>query len=115
MQQLFNLRHASLRSAIERTFGVLKKRFAIIAENEPQYSLRAQCKIILACIILHNYLMGVDPDLSIIDKVDRELLDAVIRENETLSRDNDSKKGAKIRDDITKKVWDALINEIYKM
>ena len=29
-KELFNLRHASLRNAIERAFGVLKKRFSII-------------------------------------------------------------------------------------
>ncbi|KAG6479385.1 hypothetical protein ZIOFF_062848 [Zingiber officinale] len=29
-RELFNLRHSSLRNAIERTFGVVKKRFAII-------------------------------------------------------------------------------------
>ena len=98
MQELFNLRYASLRNAIERTFGVLKKRFAIIAVNEPQYSLRALYKIILACIILLNYLMGVDPDLNIIDEVDMELLNLVIKENETLSRDNDSKKMRNIND-----------------
>ena len=32
-KELFNLRHTSLRIAIERVFGVLKKRFPIIASN----------------------------------------------------------------------------------
>ena len=50
--------------------------------------------------------MGIDPDLRIIDEIDRQLLEAVMEENETLSRDNDSKKGAKIGDDIAKKMWD---------
>ena len=37
-KELFNLRHASLCNAIERAFGVLKKRFPIIASsNEPSY------------------------------------------------------------------------------
>ena len=53
--------------------------------------------------------MGVDPDLNIINEVDMEL----IKENETLSRDNDSKKGAKLRGDIAKKM--RIINDIYKM
>ena len=30
-EELFNLRHASLRNVIERAFGVLKKRFPIIS------------------------------------------------------------------------------------
>ena len=33
-KELFNLRHVSLRNAIERTFGVLKKRFPIIASTD---------------------------------------------------------------------------------
>ena len=37
-QEVFNFRHLSLRNAIERAFGVLKKMFQIIAsEIEPHY------------------------------------------------------------------------------
>ena len=32
-KELFNLRHASLRTAIERAFGILKKRFPIVAST----------------------------------------------------------------------------------
>ena len=36
IRELFNLRHSSLRNAIERAFGVLKKRFPIVSSsNEP--------------------------------------------------------------------------------
>ena len=73
-QEVFNLRHSSLRNAIEITFGVLKKRFPIIASGtEPHYLVDTQSDIILACCILHNYLMGIDPDERLIAKVDREL------------------------------------------
>ena len=38
VKELFNLRYASLRNAIERAFDVLKKRFPIIASTiEPSY------------------------------------------------------------------------------
>ena len=74
-REVFNIRHSSLRNAIERAFGVLKKRFPIIASGtEPHYPIDTQSDIILACCILHNYLMGVDPDERLIAKVDRELL-----------------------------------------
>ena len=54
--ELFNLRHASLRNAIERAFGVLKKHFPIIGSStEPHYGLETQKKIISVCCILHNY------------------------------------------------------------
>ncbi|XP_050277871.1 uncharacterized protein LOC126719344 [Quercus robur] len=74
-KELFNLRHASLRTVIERVFGVFKKRFPIIASTiEPNYYVDTQNEIILACCMLHSYLMGVDPNESLIAKVDEEVL-----------------------------------------
>ena len=82
-KELFNLRHASLCNAIERAFGVLKKRFPIIASIiEPSYCVDTQNKIILSCYILHNYLMSVDADESLIAEVDEEVLHSH-RERET--------------------------------
>jgi len=74
-KELLNLRHSSLRNVIERTFGVLKKRFPIIASGtEPHYDANTVPKIVLACCILHNFLCGVDNDESLIEEVDHELL-----------------------------------------
>ncbi|KAL6350569.1 hypothetical protein AAG906_019216 [Vitis piasezkii] len=63
-REVFNLRHSSLRNAIERAFA---------SGTEPHYPIDTQSNIILACCILHNYLMGVDPDERSIAEVDREL------------------------------------------
>jgi hypothetical protein len=72
-KELFNLRHASWRNAIERAFGVLKKRFPIIrSTTKLTYSVDTQTEIILACCIIHN-LMGVDLDERLIVEVDEEL------------------------------------------
>ena len=74
-KKLFNLQHVSLYNAIERVFGVLKNRFHIIASTtEPSYHVDTQNEIILVCCILHNYLIGVDPDESLIIEVDEEVL-----------------------------------------
>ena len=71
-KEIFNHRHASLRTVIERAFGVLKKRFPIIASGtEPYYSLQTMTDITIACCILHNFLMDVDPNERLIDEVDR--------------------------------------------
>ena len=71
--EVFNLQHSSLRNAIEIAFGVLKKMFLVIASGtEPHYPIDTQSDIILACCILHNYLMGVDPDERLITEVDKE-------------------------------------------
>ncbi|XP_057997501.1 uncharacterized protein LOC131176465 [Hevea brasiliensis] len=61
-------------NAIERTFGVLKKRFSIITSStEPHYGVDTQEEIILVCCILHNYLIGVNPDMDVLAEVDDEL------------------------------------------
>ncbi|KAK3189642.1 hypothetical protein Dsin_029203 [Dipteronia sinensis] len=56
-QELLNHRHAALRNVIERTFGVLKKRFPIISRaTEPHYHVKTVTEIVLACCILHSLL-----------------------------------------------------------
>ncbi|KAG6484756.1 hypothetical protein ZIOFF_053281 [Zingiber officinale] len=98
----FNLKHASLCNAIERAFGVLKKRFPIIASGtEPHYEINIRTDIILACCILHNFLMGVDPDERLISEVDHEL--TVNYDNEVSCnerQDDDWSQGNMIRDNI---------------
>ncbi|KAF7135105.1 hypothetical protein RHSIM_Rhsim08G0135500 [Rhododendron simsii] len=41
--------------------------------TQPNYSVDTQFDIILACCIIHNFLMGVDPDEELIGEVDQEL------------------------------------------
>jgi hypothetical protein len=53
-KELFNLRHASLRNAIERIFGVLKRRFKIL-KAAPEYSIQTQIDIVLALTALFNF------------------------------------------------------------
>jgi hypothetical protein len=54
-EELFNLRHASARNAIERIFGVLKQRFRILL-LAPQYSLEIQARIPAALAAIHNFI-----------------------------------------------------------
>ncbi|XP_020263313.1 putative nuclease HARBI1 [Asparagus officinalis] len=58
--ELFNLCHLSLRSKIESTFGILKNRFKILT-CRPDFLFQTQVKIVIACCILHNYIMILDP------------------------------------------------------
>ncbi|KAG6535299.1 hypothetical protein ZIOFF_000264 [Zingiber officinale] len=101
-KELFNLRHATLRGAIERAFGVLKKRFPIIASGtEPYYEVDIRTDIILACCILHNFLMGVDPDERLINEVDHELSATSNNEASHNERqDDDWRQGSMVRDNI---------------
>jgi hypothetical protein len=54
-EELFNLRHASLRNAVERIFGVLKKRFPILT-TPCEYPMHTQARIVLAVTALHNFI-----------------------------------------------------------
>jgi hypothetical protein len=60
-RELFNLRHSSLRVIVERAFGALQNLFRII-DNKPFHPFRTQVKLILACCILHNWILehGLD-------------------------------------------------------
>ncbi|XP_052734061.1 protein ALP1-like [Vigna angularis] len=106
-RELFNHRHSSLRNVIERTFGVLKKRFPIIASGtKPHYGLDTMTDIILACCILHNFLRGVDNDDSLLEEVDNDLND---REDHNVSSsqviEEDHRIGSSIRDSIADDMW----------
>ncbi|KAL8133475.1 hypothetical protein AgCh_008800 [Apium graveolens] len=54
-KEIFNKAHSSLRSCIERTFGVWKKRWMILS-NMPSYWFGAQRNIVVAIMALHNYI-----------------------------------------------------------
>ncbi|RWR77282.1 putative nuclease HARBI1 [Cinnamomum micranthum f. kanehirae] len=54
-KELFNLRHSSLRNAIERVFGVIKNRFPIL-KNTSSHSFDTVTDVIIACCTLHNFI-----------------------------------------------------------
>jgi hypothetical protein len=64
---LFNLRHASLRNAIERIFGVLKRRFRILL-IAPEYNLETQARIPAALCAIHNFIQEHDPNEEEVDE-----------------------------------------------
>ena len=55
-QELFNLRHSSLRNAIhERIFGVLKKRFQVLT-HQLEYPYKIQVRLVKVICCLHNII-----------------------------------------------------------
>ena len=54
-EELFNLRHSSARNAIERIFGVLKRRFRILL-LAPEYNMDMQARIPSALCAVHNFI-----------------------------------------------------------
>lgn len=70
-REIFNRAHSSLRSVIERTIGVWKKKWVILRGMRP-YPFPKQCAIVVATMALHNYIRRypsrVDPDFGICDR-----------------------------------------------
>jgi hypothetical protein len=56
-----NLRHSSLRTTVERAFDALKGRFRIMV-SKPSHPYPSHVKIVLACCILHNWILGFGVD-----------------------------------------------------
>lgn len=54
-EELFNLRHSSLRNVVERIFGVTKRRFQIF-KHAPEYSLNVQSSLVFVITALHNFI-----------------------------------------------------------
>ncbi|XP_075652591.1 uncharacterized protein LOC142622913 [Castanea sativa] len=55
LEEKFNYLHSSLRSVIERTFGVWKNKWRIL-RNMPPFHICTQCHIIVATMVLHNFI-----------------------------------------------------------
>ncbi|KAK1579412.1 hypothetical protein QYE76_017645 [Lolium multiflorum] len=60
-KELFNLRHSRLRVTIERAFAALKNRFKVL-DQKPFHTFDTQVKLVLACCILHNWILGWGED-----------------------------------------------------
>lgn len=60
-EELFNLRHASARNVVERVFGVLKKRWAILV-RPPQFDMLIQAQVPPGLAATHNFIMDHDPN-----------------------------------------------------
>ena len=54
-REYYNMKHSSARNVIERCFGILKKRWAIL-RSPSFYPVKTQNRIVLASCILHNYI-----------------------------------------------------------
>lgn len=75
-KDLYNLRHSRARNVVERTFGLWKKKWAIL-RVQSFFDIKDQIRIINACCVLHNFARDrqhVMDDL-LLPEVDHELDD----------------------------------------
>ena len=55
-QEKFNKAHSSLRSAIERSFGVWKARWPLLKDIPVGYTFSTQKKLVLGTMAIHNFI-----------------------------------------------------------
>jgi hypothetical protein len=109
-QELFNLRHSSLRNAIERIFGVAKRKFKVL-KSVPEYSVEVQTQLVCAVVVLYNFVRRREGDLGdryfLPDQEDLLVLNSedIQAELEGNYKDNGSAEMDKKRDEIAKAMW----------
>ncbi|KAI3448517.1 hypothetical protein Pfo_005182 [Paulownia fortunei] len=62
-EEFFNIKHSKSCNVIERAFRLLKGRWAIM-RSASYYPIRVQNRIIMACVLIHNFIrteMPIDP------------------------------------------------------
>ena len=110
-EELFNLHHASLRSAVERIFGVWKGRFQIL-RSPRRLPIRTQRKLIYALAALHNFLnlTGSNPDVEYHRLEARGLL-PVEEDVDKLHppRRDGNTADLRRRDEIAENMWDSYL------
>ncbi|KAL6842579.1 hypothetical protein ACP4OV_027423 [Aristida adscensionis] len=67
-KELFNHRHSALRVTVERAFGSLKRRFKILDDATPFFPFPTQVDIVIACCIIHNWVIQDGGDEMIIEE-----------------------------------------------
>jgi DDE superfamily endonuclease len=105
-KELFNLRHATLRNAIERILGVLKRKFKIL-NTATEYSVTTQSRLIFALTGLANFSTvheGVSKEE--LEEVDRDIQK---RERESKLRSPVGRESIEMvtrRDQIAEVMWE---------
>uniref|UniRef100_A0A453MNA7 DDE Tnp4 domain-containing protein n=1 Tax=Aegilops tauschii subsp. strangulata TaxID=200361 RepID=A0A453MNA7_AEGTS len=94
-QELFNLRHSGLRVTVERAFGALKNRFKIL-DQKPFHPYFTQVRLVLACCILHNWILQWGFDEHVPEEEDVEPDDVVSSGHGVKAFDNDAWKNKKL-------------------
>jgi hypothetical protein len=67
-EELFNHRHSSLRVIVERAIGSVKRRFKILDDATPFFPFKTQVDIVVACCIIHNWIIQDGSDELIIQE-----------------------------------------------
>ena len=116
-EELFNLRHASLRNVIERIFGVIKKRFPILVQME-QYKFNrdpnskmpiSQIDLVECCFLLQNFIRRNQITEDEFYNNDDDEDDDVNEDERDEADDEETSITAQWRDEIAQSMWDDYV------
>lgn len=105
-KDLFNHKHSSLRYAIETCFGVLKARFRIL-KAMPKYKTARQPKIVVACCVVHNWVLMQQGRDEFFEQIEEEV---GYRKFLGTSIDMSCEAMANTRNEIAGAMWEAHAN-----
>ncbi|RYP56391.1 hypothetical protein DL769_009926 [Monosporascus sp. CRB-8-3] len=113
-EELYNLRHAQLRNAIERAFGRWKNTFRIFKEDPPCLRIDTMMKAIYATAGLCNFLLEygeMDPDEPVELDEEAHINDEDQANDFSLAERQGgvSSPTAGYRDQIAKRMWDSYL------
>ncbi|CAL5403039.1 unnamed protein product [Camellia sinensis] len=103
-EEFFNMKHSAARNIIERCFGLLKLRWAIL-RTYSYFPINTQCRIITACCLLHNLIKREMP----MDPLEVDLDDTLPNNQETGNEYIDTIEGS----DQWSNWRDTLANQMY--
>ena len=84
----FAKRQEAVRKDVERCFGVLQARFAIIKNPCRHWSMEVIADIMFACCILHNMILDDERDVEGLDDLIPELMEGAVPLERGLTFDN---------------------------
>lgn len=112
-KELYNLRHSSLRNAVERAFGILKKRFEILVAM-PSYPPEVQVKLIKSCFMIHNFIRRNQGFEDIFDEWEDNEIQDPIDNRENFHNIHNDIQANNLREQIALAMWNSYqdyINE----
>ncbi|XP_054817831.1 uncharacterized protein LOC129317544 [Prosopis cineraria] len=102
-QECFNMRHSSARNVIERCFGILKLRWAILT-SASFYPVRTHNRVIIAYCLLHNLIRQEGVDL-LENEVPEMGVDMDGMENTPIQNMDASDEWATFRDTLANEIF----------
>lgn len=112
-KELFNHRHSSLRSAIQKSFEVLKTRFPIL-KVAPQYAFHIQRDIVIAACVLHNLIRQEERNDWLFAAAETNTVEELPDfddQPDILASPIQEQFAASLRDSIAAAMWNDFINK----